>query len=276
MSLTGGEPFLEFDKLLFLLNLIEKDAAFHWAGILTNGTLIDASKVSALKAYSKLCEVQVSLDGADAITHDQTRGCGAFEKALSGLQLLNGAGFVTSIMFTLTRQNRHSVCSMIDLADGIGVDAITIERYTPSGNFESDGLVLSSGELKESFTTILEKKKALEASLSKLRIRTSRPLWHLVDPELGGSCPVGYSSLCIMPDATVYPCRRLPISLGNLLRDGIFKIWYKSNVLWDIRRKDKLKGKCGHCGDVGRCGGCRAAAYAYSHDHLGEDPLCWK
>lgn len=35
---TGGEPFLEFEKLLHILNKTEKDDAFYSAGILSNGT----------------------------------------------------------------------------------------------------------------------------------------------------------------------------------------------------------------------------------------------
>lgn len=79
-----------------------------------------------------------------------------------------------------------------------------------------------------------------------------------------------------MHDGTVYPCRRLPIPLGNVLSDGIFKIWYKSDILWNIRRKNRMTSSCGTCEDLGLCGGCRAAAYAESGDYLAEDPLCWK
>jgi len=179
-------------------------------------------------------------------------------------------------MFTLTQENAESVTDIIDLADKMGVDALTIERYTPLGNSEPTPLKLSADRLKEIYRQINKSKKLIERRGRKLKIRTSRPLWHLIDESLGGYCPVGFSSLCIMHDGTVYPCRRLPIPIGNVLKDGIFKTWYKSDVLWNIRRKNRMLSSCGTCEDLGRCGGCRAAAYAESGDYMGQDPLCWK
>ncbi|SLM29174.1 Radical SAM domain protein [Desulfamplus magnetovallimortis] len=276
ISLTGGEPFLEFEKLLHILNKIEKDEAFYWAGILSNGTLIDDKKIAELTKFKKLKEVQISIDGGTERVHDLTRGKGSFSKAINGLAKLISAGIPTAVMFTLTQENAGSVADIIDLADRMGIDALTIERYTPLGNSESDLLKLSAGRLKEIYGQIKQKKKQIESSGRKLKIRTSRPLWHLIDESLGGFCPVGYSSLCIMHDGTAYPCRRLPIPLGNVLNDGIFKIWYKSDILWNIRRKNRMTSSCGTCEDLGRCGGCRAAAYAENGDYLAQDPLCWK
>jgi radical SAM protein with 4Fe4S-binding SPASM domain len=276
ISLTGGEPFLEFEKLLHILNKIEKDEAFYWAGILSNGTLIDDKKIAELTKFKKLKEVQISIDGGTERVHDLTRGKGSFSKAINGLEKLISADIPTAVMFTLTQENAGSVTDIIDLADRMEIDALTIERYTPLGNSESDLLKLSAGRLKEIYGQIKLKKKQIESSGRKLKIRTSRPLWHLIDESLGGFCPVGYSSLCIMHDGTAYPCRRLPIPLGNVLNDGIFKIWYKSDILWNIRRKNRMTSSCGSCEDLGRCGGCRAAAYAENGDYLAQDPLCWK
>lgn len=276
ISLTGGEPFLEFEKLLHILDMIEKDKAFYWAGILSNGTLIDDNKIVELTKFKKLKEVQISIDGETEEVHDLTRGKGSFIKAINSIEKLISAGIPTAVMFTLTQENSGSVAGIIELADRMGIDALTIERYTPLGNSESDLLKLSADRLKEIYGEIKQRKKQIESSGKKLKLRTSRPLWHLIDESLGGFCPVGYSSLCIMHDGTAYPCRRLPIPLGNVLKDGIFKIWYKSDVLWNIRRKNRMTSSCGTCEDLGRCGGCRAAAYAEYGDYLARDPLCWK
>ncbi|MCL4418034.1 MAG: radical SAM/SPASM domain-containing protein, partial [Actinobacteria bacterium] len=59
-------------------------------------------------------------------------------------------------------------------------------------------------------------------------------------------------------------------------RDSIFKIWYTSDLLWKIRNKNNLKGKCNKCELIPRCSGCRAIAYAMTGDYLSEDPQCWK
>ena len=59
-------------------------------------------------------------------------------------------------------------------------------------------------------------------------------------------------------------------------KDSLGKIWFTSDLLWQIRDKHNLKGKCNSCEFIPRCGGCRAIAYAYTGDYLEEDPQCWK
>ena len=106
-----------------------------------------------------------------------------------------------------------------------------------------------------------------------------RPLFTLVapdDPDVGALCSVGNNALTIMPDGTVYPCRRLPISIGNIMKDGLFKIWYDSEFLWNIRNPKNIQGKCKTCDLLANCRGCRAVAYFCVGDYLAEDPQCWR
>lgn len=165
---------------------------------------------------------------------------------------------------------------MIDLANNLSVAAITVERYTPIEHADKGLLSLTALETKSAFASVLERKRYFNKLNPELKIRTSRPLWHLLDSSCGGVCPVGFSCLTIMHDGTVYPCRRLPVKLGTIQEDGIFKIWYTSDALWKLRHRNTTTSACGTCADVGRCGGCRAAAYAETGDLLGFDPLCWK
>ncbi len=93
---------------------------------------------------------------------------------------------------------------------------------------------------------------------------------------MGAVCSIGLDGICILPDATVLACRRLPIPIGNLKRDSLEKIWFTSDLLWQIADKRNLNGKCNSCEFITRCGGCRAIAYAYTGDYLATDPQCWK
>jgi len=47
-----------------------------------------------------------------------------------------------------------------------------------------------------------------------------------------------------------------------------------STVLNDLRDREKLMGRFGHCRYKYVCGGCRARAYAYHGDYLMPDPGC--
>ncbi len=276
LSITGGEPFLYPDEVILLLSYIEANKNFAAVSILTNGTLVSEDLALELSKFNKIREIQVSIDGHNSATHDGIRGNGAFERSLNGIELLRKQNVNVAIMFTLNKLNANQVSPILDLANNIGVQYLTIERYTPMGKSDKDALTLNPTELEKAYRSAYEKWLQLKQEGSKLKLRTSRPLWHLINDSLGGFCPVGYSCLTIMPDGTVYPCRRLPIDLGNLYTDGIYKIWYTSPVLWSIRRKNRMESECGHCDDLSQCGGCRAAAYAINGDYLGKDPLCWK
>jgi radical SAM protein with 4Fe4S-binding SPASM domain len=274
VSLTGGEPFLRKDLLLKLLDFFETSNAFSRTGILSNGTLIDEEIAHRMKRFAKLKEIQVSLDGAGAESHDALRGKGSFVKAIEALKMLKQKDFTLSIMFTLHKQNRDEVMKIIDLADALPVDYLTIERMVPRAKEDMEPFYLEPAELKEIYEAIYRKKLEIEKK-GRLKIRVSRPLWGLIDKNIGGFCPAGFSSLAILHDGTVLPCRRLEIPVGNILEDGLYKIWYTSKVLWKLRNKES-GGKCNNCELLGNCGGCRAIAYAVSDDFTAHDPQCWK
>ncbi len=273
VSLTGGEPFLEQDSLFYLTDLIEKSDNFRNIAILTNGTLIDDEAISLLKKYKKISEIQISLDGHDEKTHDAIRGRGTFLKAAESIRRLKDAGIKTSIMFTLHKKNKGSVLSMPELTCSLKADALTVERMTTMNQTEEKDFFIEPQELKAIYLDIYSKTKDVFFG-KNAKFITSRPLWNLVDENIGGYCPAGLSSLCILEDGTLLPCRRLYLPLGNILTDGLFKVWYNSDILWDIRKKAG-GSECSDCSHSERCGGCKAVSYYRNGDLNSKDPQCW-
>lgn len=276
IALTGGEPFLS-NNLYPLLQYINDNDRVVSIDILSNGTLIGENEIRHLKDFHKLHQVQISLDGGTATEHEFIRGRGTFQKAINAIKLLKSEGISVSIMFTLSNLNKNSYAKAIELAEREKVDAITIERVTPCGHSDLSS-ILKKEEVKEIYTGITKMANAIP----NITIRRARPLWcntvslnKLSKATIGGFCPVGYTSLAILWDGTVLPCRRLEIPIGNILKDGIFKIWYGSELLWNIRDKRNLKGKCRNCENIPKCGGCRAIAYAVTGDYMESDPQCW-
>jgi radical SAM protein with 4Fe4S-binding SPASM domain len=181
----------------------------------------------------------------------------------------------------------NDIPELIDLATTEGINTLTVERFVPTGSGKtiSNGL-LTPEEVKGVFGYISDRANKNKANEYNL-ISRSRPLWILfnnctnITPRaghefVGGICSVGLDGLCILPDATVLGCRRLPIPIGNLKEDSIEKIWFKSDLLWQIRDKQNIKGKCHSCDLIYQCSGCRAMAYAMTGDFLESDPQCWK
>jgi len=286
IAITGGEPLMkeEMFPLMHYLDLAEEIASID---ILTNGTLISNEVLEEIKRFNKIRCVQVSLDGASSVTNDAIRGEGVFNKVIKAIQLLVDSNIRVNLMFTLQRRNMNDIPELIDLASNENISTLTIERFVPTGSgFSMRNELLTPEEIKNAFGYISGRADQNKANEYKI-ISRSRPLWTLFnncanitpkeDNELiGGICSVGLDGLCILPDATVLGCRRLPIPIGNLKEDSIEKIWFSSDLLWQIREKQNLKGKCNSCDLVYQCSGCRAMAYAITGDYLESDPQCWK
>ena len=274
-SLTGGEPFLRRRELFRLMDLLDASDVVTYYDLLTNGSLIHDKDLRRLEAATKLRRIQVSLEGATAEENDPIRGDCSFESTLATIDLLKNAGLEVSVMTTITRRNMASIGAMIELLAAHRVDAFAVERFIPEGTGKAmRELTLSTSEARQVFEAVHE----IGLAERRVRVLMYRPLFALLDrndPTVGAMCSVGINALTVMHDGTVYPCRRLPIALGNILDDGLFKIWYESDFLWSIRESTQIDG-CGACEFVSLCRGCRAMAYHVTGNALACDPQCWK
>ncbi len=97
---TGGEPFMHPQ----LLEILEDTLVDGPCTILTNGTLLGPGRLCELArlggASRYALEIRVSLDGADAASHDAMRGTGTFERAIEGLRALEVAGLLPIVTAT--------------------------------------------------------------------------------------------------------------------------------------------------------------------------------
>ncbi len=276
LSITGGEPFVVKNKLFPLLKHVNALETINHFDLLTNGFLLDDAGLSELRTFSKLRRVQLSLEAGNPSLNDQIRGNGSFERTLSAIRLLKENGFQVAVMMTISRINKEEVEPLIEVLKQERVDTFSAERFIPEG---------AGADLKDEFLTpdevkgVFQKIYSLAMKENKVRILLYRPLLALLngnDPTVGALCSAGNNALTIMHDGTIYPCRRLPIPIGNALSDSFYKVWYTSQVLWDIRNIGNIKGKCADCDLIPVCRGCRAMAYALTGDYLAEDPQCWK
>jgi len=276
LSITGGEPFVIKDKLFPLLHHINSQETIHHFDILTNGWLLNQGSVNELKRFKKLRRVQVSLEAGNRELNDRIRGNRSFEKTISAIRLLKQDGFKVAVMMTISRVNKNEVEPLINLLKKEKVDTFSAERFIPEGAGSSlKDEFLAPKEVKDVFQRIY----SLAMKKDGGRILLYRPLFALLngsDPTVGALCSAGNNALTIMHDGTIYPCRRLPIPIGNALTDSFYKVWYTSEVLWNLRNPGNIKGKCSGCDFIPICRGCRAMAYAITGDYLSEDPQCWK
>ncbi len=130
LVLSGGEPLYRAD--IFDLAKVAGDRGLRVA-LATNGTQVNRA-VARKIVEAGVRRVSISLDGADAQTHDSFRGIpGAFEAAIVGLRALQEQGMSVQINTTIARHNARQLPAILDLARRLGADALHTFLLVPVG-----------------------------------------------------------------------------------------------------------------------------------------------
>src|SRR5215469_9668934 len=130
LVLSGGEPLYRPDIFQLARHATHKGLRVALA---TNGTLV-TKDVARMVVDSGVRRVSISLDGADAVTHDTFRGIGgAFAAAVDGLRNLKALGMSVQINMTIARHNAHQLPDVVELARNLGADALHTFLLVPVG-----------------------------------------------------------------------------------------------------------------------------------------------
>ena len=130
LVLSGGEPLFRSD--IFQLARYATDKGLRVA-LATNGTLV-TKEIARMIVDAGVKRVSISLDGADADTHDSFRGIpGAFDAAVYGLRNLKTLGMSVQINMTIARHNAHQLPQVLELAKSLGADALHTFLLVPVG-----------------------------------------------------------------------------------------------------------------------------------------------
>ncbi|MCS6970178.1 MAG: radical SAM protein [Planctomycetes bacterium] len=285
---SGGEPLQRPD--LFDLLAHARARALPCA-LATTGTLIDDALAERLAACG-LSRVAVSLDGADAATHDDFRGRpGAFAAAVAGLQRLRAHGISTQINCTLARHNVAQLPRLRELALALGAAALHVFVIVPVGcGAELDERQRLTAEEVEAALGWLadqaeDRRLFVKATCAPQFARVARQRRRLADLEAHArqqgalhattrGCLAGSAVCFVSARGEVYPCGYLPLRCGSVREASLAAIWRASPVFAALRDPEQLRGACGACAYRDACGGCRARAAAVHGDWLGSEPDC--
>jgi radical SAM protein with 4Fe4S-binding SPASM domain len=272
---SGGEPLLrgDWEALAAHARSLSLPTA-----LATNGTLIDAATAARIAAAG-FRRVSVSLDGADAATHDAFRGvAGAFERAVRGTGALRRAGQAVQVNATVTAHNAHQLDALHALAVSLGAEALHVFLLVPVGcGAALAGTHQLSGErYEEVLNWVLDRQAAggieLKATCAPHYYRLAAERGVAVGGRLG--CLAGVSVAFVGHAGEVFPCGYLPVDCGNVRERPFAEIWRRSGVFAALRDPSRLKGRCGQCEYAYVCGGCRARAFAATGDYLAAEPAC--
>ncbi len=151
LFLTGGEPFILHEIFPMLQYGLER---MH-VTVLSNGILLKGKRLQQLEALPNRehLTLQISLDGADAATHDFYRGAGSWQKAIDAIERLKAATFHVRLGTTETPENRHSLPAMCQLHRRLGIpDEDHIVRPLVRRGFSTKGMAVSLPALEPEVT----------------------------------------------------------------------------------------------------------------------------
>lgn len=276
INITGGEPFIIDDFFKLLEAFVDRKDKFTFS-ILTNGVLIDRKVAKYLKKLRPEF-VQVSIDGIRE-THDNIRCPGNFDDVLSGVKHLVKAGVKTFVSFTACRDNYLEFPQVVNITQNLKVSRIWADRLIPEGRGASfKDQLLSSDETRIFFELM---KKACD-SLKKRRFNRTEVAMHralqflVAGKSTPYHCTAGDTLITIMPDGELYPCRRMPISVGNVFKTPLCELYRTSVFLRQLRDPGLMDSACFSCGFSAHCrGGLRCLSYALTNDPFKKDPGCW-
>lgn len=286
----GGEPLKRADFF---------DLAKHASSrgirtvIGTNATLIDRNVAQKLKDCGVMA-AQISVDGANAKTHDWFRGVeGSFEKAMQGAKACREVGLPFQFGATIRKGTIKELPRLLDMAVETGAiaaelfDLVQVQRVKE----EIPDEILSVEERKEIMGWLARKQEDYPivirtpgCTMYPITLQSAGivpkhfPKENLMRiPYYNRGCAAGMPNgyVTILPNGNVIPCMLLQTVVGNVKNDSLKKIWETSPILLELRDRSKLKGKCKGCEHDKTCSGCRGRAYEQTGDYFAEDPGCY-
>ena len=262
--------------------------------------MLDQAMIGMI-ASSGVKAVSVSLDGADAATHDGVRGIpGHFPDTLAAISDLVAAGVTVQVNTTVMAANVRQLADvaglvagtgahmwevffLVQVGRGQGTGAIPAAQHDDVCHFLVDAsryrFVVRTVEAPFFRRTLTLRRDGCPPPDTQLYRELASRLTELLGPpcrQPGAHIAAtrdGKGIMFVSSTGDVYPAGFLPLSLGSMRSRSLRDLYVGSPLLRDIRA-GKFGGRCGRCEYADLCGGSRARAYAASGDPLGEDPAC--
>ena len=276
INIGGGEPMIRRDFFEIVEYSIDRGIGVKFS---TNGAFIDAAKARRLAAMDYL-DIQISLDGTDAVTNDAVRGVGSYDTAIRAMEHLRNADFGEfKISVVVTRHNVDQLDEFKALADEFGAQ-LRITRLRPSGR--------GADSWHELHPTQAQQRQIYDwLIVNGADVLTGDSFFHL--NALGHAsgtesipglnmCGAGRVVCLIDPIGDVYACPFVihdEFKAGSIRDPGGFAhVWTRSELFRELREPQSA-GACSSCGSYDACqGGCMAAKFFVGIPLDGPDPEC--
>ncbi len=292
LVLTGGDPLKRpdlFELVAHACSLGLHVALTPSATPLATRQALERAKQAGVRALG------ISLDGADAPTHDAFRGWeGSFQRTMHMLANARQLGMPVQVNTTITRRNVHQVDAMAELLASQGIAMWSVFFLIPVGRGVEE-TPIEPEEYENVFARLWH-----HAQHQPYAVKTTEAphyrRWvlehggHPLAPgqsQSGGQqgpqrplhrAPLGVTDgkgvMFVGQTGEIYPAGFMPLCCGRFPQDSVVDVYQNHPTFRALRDPDRFRGKCAVCEYRYVCGGSRARAFAVTGDPLESEPDC--
>jgi len=289
LVITGGDPLKRADLFDLISHAVSNDlqvALTPSATPLATFEAFQQAKAAGIHAFG------ISLDGADAKTHDAFRGFdGSFDKTLEMLANARQLRLPVQVNTSVTRRNVHQIDEIAELLSTQDIAMWSVFFLVPVGRGTEEERILPV-EYEKVFSRLWH-----NAQYRPYAIKTTEaPHYRRYVLRQGGDplmmpknapggigrpkhrAPLGVTDgrgiMFVSHIGEIYPAGFLPLVCGHVPNDSIVDIYQNHPTFRALQDPNQFKGICGACEYRFVCGGSRARAYAVYGDPLGPEPDC--
>jgi radical SAM protein with 4Fe4S-binding SPASM domain len=198
--------------------------------------------------------IDISLHGPDDETHEAVSQIpGSYQKTLKTIKLLKAAGIHYNLKANMLKPNYKTANKLHRCMLSLGGMPMLTPHTTPDNQ---GGTKPNEFEVGESGLCFLIDQYYSTDFLDKENESYEEKL------PFAMRCTAGFSNLAIAPNGEVFPCLQARISLGNIKRKSLRRIWHHSPVYLYLRELLSLQAPdCVGCDIARLCVRCPGLAY---------------
>jgi radical SAM protein len=289
LVLTGGDPLKRGD----IFRLIEYATRRGLQVALTPSATPLATAAAFRAAFDAgVRRLGISLDGADAVTHDAFRGWqGSFDRTLAMLDEARRLGLAVQVNTSITSRNFGQIDAIAELLATRGIAMWSVFFLIPVGRGLRQQRITPE-QYEQAFARLWHHARHQPYGVKTTEAPHYRRfvLQQQGDPlagpqgaedrgqHRGHRAPLGVwdgrGVMFVSHTGEIHPAGFLPLLCGRAPADSVVEVYQRHPTFLALRNADGFKGKCGICEYRHLCGGSRARAFAVTGDPLESEPDC--